>query len=501
MEQKVTERTQELAESNVQLIAARQEAEAANKAKSTFLAHMSHELRTPLNAILGYTQLIRRDQTLPTEQQQRLIQVQQGGEHLLTLINDILDLSRVEAGKLKLRLSDYFLPGTLADIAEMFNIQAESKDLQFTYKTADLPDMVHGDATMLRQVLINLLANGVKFTAEGEVALRVTRIEEEESAADDPSPLARIKFVVEDSGIGISEEKLEAIFEPFDQVYNPDQPHEGTGLGLTISRRLVELMGGRLAVSSMPGKGSRFWFEIELPVVAESALGPEEEKPAITGFEGAQKKILIVDDIESNRGVLMEMLSPLGFDLVDVSSGEEGLAIAADFQPDLILTDLVMPGMDGMEMVRQIRQLPGLEEVIVFAVSASAFPQEKERSIDLGANAFIAKPVQFDRLLIVLQNHLNLKPLYEEKQEGTAEIETAQNLPAAAPPDLAAAIVESARKGNITMLTEQIEQLEALGDQYNPLAGELRRLAGKYRFDAIVTLLEPFVVQKVNLEQ
>ena len=496
MEQRVAERTAELAASNEQLTIARDEAEAANKAKSTFLAHMSHELRTPLNAILGYTQLIKRDQRLPAEQQQRLTQVQVGGEHLLTLINDILDLSRVEAGKLQLRLSDYYLPGTLADIAELFKIRAEGKDLQFRYETAGLPDMVHGDATRLRQVLINLLANAIKFTAEGEVALRATRIETEEPAVDEPSQAARIQFAVEDTGIGIAENELEAIFEPFDQVYNPNQTMEGTGLGLTISRRLVEIMGGQLELESTPGKGSRFWFEVELPLVTESPLWLEEEKLAIVGFEGTQKKILIVDDIDSNRDLLMEMLSPLNFDLVDARCGEEGLAIAEDFQPDLILTDLVMPGMDGMEMMRQVRQLPGLEEVIVFAVSASAFPQEKERSIALGANAFFAKPVQFDRLLIALQSHLDLKPLYEEKQDGIAEMETAQSVPVAPPPDLAAAIVESARKGSITMLTEQIEQLEALGEQYRPLAGELRWLAGKYQFDAMVTLLEPFVVQK-----
>src|SRR5919199_3130810 len=338
LETKVEQRTLELQENNILLQQeicdrkrAEEAAQAANRAKSEFLANMSHELRTPLNGILGYTQIFKKDKTLTEQQKNGIGIIHQCGEHLLTLINDILDLSKIEARKMELFPKDFYFSEFLECIAEICRIRAEQKGLVLIYETiTPLPKVIRADEKRLRQVLINLLGNAVKFTDKGRVTFRVGYQE------------GKVRFQVEDTGIGIAPNQLEEIFLPFQQVGEYSRETEGTGLGLAISRQLVQMMGASLNVLSTLGKGSVFWLDLDLPEVDQGAdVGKVDERPII-GFKGSKRKVLVVDDKWTNRSVLVNLLEPLGFEVVEATDGLDGLAKAPEFQPDLILMDLVM---------------------------------------------------------------------------------------------------------------------------------------------------------------
>ena len=295
---------------------AKEAAETANRAKSEFLANMSHELRTPLNGILGYAQILKRDHNLADHYKSGIDVIQQSGEHLLTLINDILDLSKIEARKLELQFTAFHLPGFLQNIADIIRIRAVEADLSFVYEPVmPLPTGVLGDEKRLRQVLLNLLSNAVKFTEKGGVSLKV--------GADMPPNHQRhtLRFQVEDTGIGISKDKLEEIFLPFQQVGTRSQQIEGTGLGLAITKRLVSLMGSTLNVTSTPGKGTRFWFVLELSEAKVSASEVEQNDRKIIGIKGTPKRVLVVDDKWENRSILINILAPLGFDISESKDG------------------------------------------------------------------------------------------------------------------------------------------------------------------------------------
>ncbi|WP_235526504.1 hybrid sensor histidine kinase/response regulator [Nostoc piscinale] len=428
LETKVKERTLELQAKNFQLqqeIHERQRAEeaaaAANCAKSEFLANMSHELRTPLNGILGYTQIFQTDTSLSSQQRNGVNIIHQCGEHLLTLINDILDISKIEARKMELEFKEFNFSAFLEGIAEICRLRAEIKSISLVYQPLGyLPKLIRGDEKRLRQVLINLLSNAVKFTKKGRINFKVGYVTQdgdwilngEELTSQSPTP--KIRFLVEDTGIGIAHEQLEEIFLPFKQVGEDSLKTEGTGLGLSISRQLAQMMGGELCVKSELGKGSVFWLDLELPEV-EQQLNFDSEQSNIIGFTGSKRKILIVDDKWENRSVLVNILEPLGFEILEASDGLDCLNKIPNFQPDLIFMDLVMTGMDGFEATRRLRLLPNFKEVVVIAVSASVFEFNQQESRKVGCDNFLAKPIQKSELLEKLQVHLKLAWVYEDK--------------------------------------------------------------------------------------
>jgi len=367
-------------------------AEQASQAKSDFLANMSHELRTPLNAILGYAQLLQRA-PLEDKHVKAVRVINHSGNHLLSLITDVLDLSKIEAGKMDLHTAPSDLRAAVGAVHEIVRVHAELKGLALSVSIADeIPPVIDIDEKRLRQVLLNLLGNAVKFTASGRVALVVSLLE----ATGDG---VLLRFEVQDSGPGLSAEELGRIFCPFEQAGSIERREAGTGLGLAISRQLVRLMGSEIQVQSRVGQGSSFWFEIRVPVVELAAREGAIDVAHVTGYAGAHRSVLVVDDGEDNRGLLCSMLGQLGFDCREAADGLEALQSAQRSRPDLILMDLKMPGMDGLEATRMIRIIEPLKTVPVIVISANITEDMVVQCLAAGANAFLGKPVEETELL------------------------------------------------------------------------------------------------------
>ena len=383
-----------------ELVTAKERAEVANRAKSNFLANMSHDLRTPLNGILGFSQILELDESLTPRQIAGITTIRQSGEHLLTLINDILDLAKIEAGKAELFPIDVGLPAFLQVIADIIRVKAEQKpELEFICQfAADLPSFIQADGTRLRQVLLNLLDNAVKFTDRGSVTLQVSF-----------APPARLRVDVRDTGVGMTPEQLRRLFNPFEQVGDTRRRSAGTGLGLATSREFVRLMGSDIQVLSRSGEGSSFSFELDTPQVHRADLDhPPMPEPAATTYRGPRRKVLIVDDVSGNRAVLMDMLGRFGFLTFEAASGHEGLAQAQAIVPDLILMDIVMPDWSGHEIIARMREIPALRGVPIVAVSASATAEMRDQCMTAGADAFLSKPVDMKLLLQRASSLLNL---------------------------------------------------------------------------------------------
>ncbi len=389
------------AEAAHQAALARAQAE-ANRAKSVFLASMSHELRTPLNGVLGYAQLLQWDSKTSDETKAGLRVIEKSGRHLLSLIDDTLNLARIEAGKLELNPAPVALAPFLNTVADLIRVRVRQKPVAFELATAGLPPAVWVDEKQLRQVLLNLLGNAVKFTDQGEVALRVTAR---------PAPQdgrVGLHFEVRDSGVGIAESDLGQLFQPFQQVGDVARRGAGTGLGLSISQQIVRLMGGQIAVASTPGQGSVFSFEIEVPL-ADAAAEPHAPTRPVVGYDGPRKQVLVIDDVDANRALIVDALRPIGFDVQEARDGREGLDRAQAQKPDLVLIDNAMPVLGGIEATRQLRRLPGLERVPIVAVSASASAHDRTEALAAGADDFLPKPVELERLLALLEAHLGLR--------------------------------------------------------------------------------------------
>jgi signal transduction histidine kinase/CheY-like chemotaxis protein len=460
---------------------ARRAAEAANRAKGEFLANMSHELRTPLNGILGYAQILRRDKTLGERQREGLGVIQASGEHLLTLINDILDFARIEAGKLRLDIVDVPLADLLRGIAEMISVKAEQKHLEFVCETVpDMPWGVRADERRLRQVLLNLLANAVKFTDHGRVSLRVA-----------PAPFSRVRFDIADTGVGIGEDQQDIIFHPFEQVGEPGRRAGGAGLGLAISRQFVQSMGGDIRVESRVGEGSTFWFELGV-AQAPSGAAQVPSTRIVTGYAGARRKVLVIDDVAINRAVALDMLRQVGFETSEAASGLEGLRKAEAEPPSLVLTDIVMPGLDGLETTRRLRRLPGLAELPIIAVSASPSGSDRKRSLEAGANAFLPKPIDLDKLLAQIAALMNLEWIYESgARAGPPGLPAPPGDPSCAvPPHEMENLHRLARLGDMREITQWAERIAALDARYGAFAAQLCELAKRYQSKAILQFVE-----------
>jgi hypothetical protein len=480
------EQTQ-LKKSNAAADAAKEAANAANQAKSEFLANMSHELRTPLNGILGYAQILRRSKTLTDKERKGIGIIEQCGSHLLTLINDILDLSKIEARKLDLSVSEFHFPSFLQGVSEICRIRAEQKGVAFLYQAdPNLPMGIRADEKRLRQVLLNLLGNAIKFTDVGSVTFCV------KAQKLEPASHYRLRFQVEDTGVGMTPAQQTKIFLPFEQVGDAKKQAEGTGLGLAISQKILGLMNSQLEVQSDAGKGSTFWFDVELPEAQEWAnTSRSVNQGTILGYQGKKRTVLVVDDRWENRSVVVSLLEPIGFEVIEASNGQEGWEKVLESQPDVVITDLMMPVMDGYQLLKQIRATADIQGVVAIASSASVFESNQHEAIDAGANIFLSKPVQAEELLHQLHQLLNLEWIYETTV-------TPQPLPQPAPPlvmtppakTVLQQLLKLVQEGDIQGIVEVAEQLPASDSTLTPFAQHLSQLASGFQLKALQAFIE-----------
>ncbi len=469
------------------LVLARDAAEAANKAKSVFLANMSHELRTPLNAILGFSNLMRKDPLLGEKQQQNLDIINRSGSHLLTLINDVLEMAKIEAGRVQLENAPFDLGIMVRDVVDMMDIRAREKGLRLLLdQSSDFPRYILGDEARLRQILINLAGNAVKFTQAGGVTIRLGTRENSHS---------HLLIEVEDSGPGISLEDQKQLFQPFVQL-GTQADSKGTGLGLAITRQFVQLMEGHIHLESTPGKGSLFRVDLPLHEVNENDISKPQEllKGEVSGLAPGQPcyRILIAEDQQENQMLLAHLMEPLGYEIKLAEDGQQAIELFQRWHPDLIWMDRRMPVMDGIKATKEIRALPNGKDVKIVAVTASAFTEQRKEILDAGMNDFVRKPYRFNEIYECLSRQLGVQYTYDE----TAQ--TNESVPVALTPAMLAALsatfrnklrdaLESLDSENINDVLEEI----ALQDE--ALHHTLFRLVNNFDYPVILDVL-----QKIN---
>jgi signal transduction histidine kinase/purine-cytosine permease-like protein/ActR/RegA family two-component response regulator len=466
-------------QTDAQLQQAKKQADQANQAKSRYIAGISHEIRTPLNSILGYAQLLDNDPSIPEHRQQAIRVIRGSGEHLLSLIEGTLDIARIEGGKLSFDIKPMRFPDFIGQLVRMFEQQAHSKGLSFSYEPAgELPRVVRADRKRLGQILINILGNAVKFTGRGGIVFRLRYARD------------MVSFEVEDTGPGILEHELDHIFEPFSRGSAGDNAGAaGTGLGLPISKMLTQLMGGELTLRSQPGEGSTFCVRLQLPRVHGADLEQEAPDEVRTAYAGRRRKVMVVDNERVDRELLVNILTPLGFEVAHAASGAECIANYRAFEPDLILMDLAMPGMDGWEACRIIRNVHH-SKVAMAIVSANAYDKGLDNPAGIGEGDFFVKPVNVAELLEWIGRRLQLEWVSHTGPKAISSEIVAPREVLFPPAEQLEALREQIKLGYVRGIVARLNEIGALGQEYAPFAAALHGYAARFQLQAMVNFIE-----------